>query len=56
MMTRLVWGMARVAPIQNKSKPTSQFFFPKEFCIRQNAKHWSNEQETLKLIDTIIKR
>lgn len=28
--------------------------FPAEFCISHNPKYWSNEVETLKLIDTII--
>ncbi len=28
--------------------------FPSGFCISQNPKHWSNEEETLKLIDQII--
>ena len=28
--------------------------FPTGFCVTQNSKHWSNEQETLKLIDNII--
>ena len=30
------------------------FQFPKGFCLSQNSKHWSNEQETLKLIDEVI--
>lgn len=30
------------------------FKFPKGFCISQNPQHWSNEQETLKLIDEIV--
>ena len=30
------------------------FKFPKGFCISQNPKHWSNEQETLKLIDEVV--
>ena len=30
------------------------FIFPKEFCISQNPKHWSNESETFKLIDLIL--
>ena len=30
------------------------FTFPKEFCISQNPKHWSNEAETFKLIDLIL--
>jgi len=28
--------------------------FPPGFCISHNEKHWSNEEETIKLIDTII--
>lgn len=30
------------------------FKFPKGFCLTQNPKHWSNEQETMKLIKEII--
>ncbi len=30
------------------------FRFPKGFCVSQNPKHWSNEQETMKLIEDII--
>ena len=30
------------------------FKFSEGFCISQNPKHWSNENETLKLIDKII--
>ena len=30
------------------------FKFPSGFSISQNPKHWSNEQETLKLIDEVI--
>lgn len=30
------------------------FKFPKGFCISQNSQHWSNEQETLKLIDEVF--
>ena len=30
------------------------FQFPRGFCISQNPKHWSNEQETLKLIDEVV--
>ena len=30
------------------------FKFPAGFSISQNPKHWSNEQETLKLIDEVI--
>ena len=40
---------------KTKASQPRGFSFPKEFCISQNTKHWSNEQETLKLIDTIIK-
>ena len=31
------------------------YSFPTEFCIRQNTKLWSNEEETLNLIEKIIK-
>ena len=37
----------------NASHPRG-FKFPEGFCISQNPKHWSNENETLKLIDEII--
>ena len=30
------------------------FRFPPGFCVSHNAKHWSNEEETIKLIDTVI--
>ena len=30
------------------------FKFPDGFCLTQNPKHWSNEKETLKLIDEVI--
>lgn len=30
------------------------FVFPKGFLVTQNPKHWSNEQETLKLIKEVI--
>ncbi len=30
------------------------FKFPSGFCVSQNPKHWSNEKETLKLIENII--
>ena len=36
-----------------KSHPRG-FKFPSGFCISQNLKHWSNEEETLKLIYKII--
>ena len=28
--------------------------FPSGFCISHNEKHWSNEEETIKLIDMVI--
>ena len=28
--------------------------FPSEFSITRSTKHWSNEQETIKLINTIV--
>ena len=28
--------------------------FPHEFSVTQNPKHWSNEKETLKLLDQVI--
>ena len=30
------------------SQPRGGIQFPKGFCLSQNPKHWSNEQETLK--------
>ena len=36
----------------NRCHPNFQF--PSGFCISQNPKHWSNEEETMKLIDKII--
>ena len=30
------------------------FSFPKGFCVSQNPKHWSNETETLRLIEKVI--
>ena len=30
------------------------FELPKGFCLTQNPKHWSNEQETMKLIKEVI--
>ena len=41
---------------QGKTKASlpRNFVFPKEFCLTQNPKHYSNEEETLKLIDSII--
>lgn len=37
----------------NRSQPRG-FVFPKGFCVSQNPKHWSNEEETLKLVNEII--
>ena len=28
--------------------------FPPEFCVTQNPKHWSNEQETIKLLEQVV--
>ena len=41
---------------QGKTKASlpRNFVFPKGFCFTQNPKHYSNEEETLKLIDSII--
>ena len=41
---------------QGKTKASlpRNFVFPKGFCLTQNPKHYSNEEETLKLIDSII--
>ena len=36
-----------------KSQPRG-FSFPSGFIVSQNSKHWSNEQETMKLIEEII--
>ncbi len=36
-----------------KSQPRG-FKFPSWFLVSQNPKHWSNEEETMKLIDKII--
>ena len=50
----------KVLPLQindsgktKKSQPRG-FSFPSGFIVNQNPKHWSNEQETLKLIEDII--
>ena len=37
-----------------KNQSQSCFVFPKGFSVTQNPKHWSNELETLKLIDEVI--
>ena len=41
---------------QGKTKASlpRNFAFPKAFCLTQNPKHYSNEEETPKLIDSII--
>ncbi len=40
---------------KTKASHPRGFSFPKGFVISQNTKHWSNEEETLKLIDAVIK-
>ena len=40
--------VVKLRPVYHKA------VFPKEFSLSQNPKHWSNEAETLKLIDEII--
>lgn len=39
---------------KTKASQPRGFVFPKGFSISQNPKHWSNEEETLKLIDEVI--
>ena len=39
---------------KTKASLPRNFVFPKGFCLTQNPKHYSNEEETLKLIDSII--
>ena len=41
---------------QGKTKASlpRNFIFPMGFCLTQNPKHYSNEKETLKLIDSVI--
>ena len=39
---------------KTKASQPRGFVFPKGFCISQNQKHWSNEEEMLKLLDTVI--
>ena len=39
---------------KTKASQPRDFCFPTGFPITQNPKHWSNEVETLKLIDEII--
>ena len=45
---QIIYGGKTVA-----SQPCG-FNFPKGFCVSQNPNHWSNEQETMKLIENII--
>lgn len=39
---------------KTKQSQPHGFAFPKGFSLTQNPKHWSNELETLKLIDEVI--
>ena len=39
---------------KTKASQPRNFVFPNGFCVTQNEKHWSNEEETLKLIKEII--
>lgn len=39
---------------KTKASQPRGFVFPKGFSITQNPKHWSNETETLKLIEEVI--
>ncbi len=39
---------------KTKQSQPRGFVFPKGFSITQNPQHWSNETETLKLIDEVI--
>jgi len=39
---------------KTKQRQPCGFVFPKGFSVTQNPKHWSNELETLKLIDEVI--
>lgn len=39
---------------KTKASQPRDFKFPSGFCVTQNPKQWSNEIETLKLIDEII--
>ncbi len=38
---------------KTKTSQTHNFVFPKGFCVTQNPKHWSNEEEILNLIKTL---
>ena len=37
-----------------KASQPRDFKFPSGFCITQNPQHWSNEKETLSLIEEVI--
>lgn len=39
---------------KTKASQPRDFSFPPRFCVTQNPKHWSNEEETLKLINEVI--
>ena len=39
---------------KTKASQPRGFSFPPGFCLSQNPQHWSNEKETLKLIEKII--
>ena len=59
-LTLLITLAGEFLPIQiiysgktQKSQPRG-FSFPSGFIVSQNPKHWSNEQETLRLIEEII--
>jgi len=39
---------------KTKQSQPRGFVFPKGFSLSQNPQHWSNERETLKLIDEVI--
>ena len=40
---------------KTKASHPRGYSFPTDFCISHNTKHWSNEEETLNLIEKIIK-
>lgn len=39
---------------KTKASQPRDFKFPPEFCVTQNPRHWSNEIESLKLINEVI--
>lgn len=39
---------------KTKASQPRNFVFPKGFCISQNPQHWSNEEETLRLLNEVI--